>query len=661
MMRSRRLGTLARVRLAIVVVVLITVGWTSVAPLPHSASAQNDTPEIELVRKYAPIVYVKEQPSECSSTGEPYLPVSVDAIFDDPDVTVRRIKTGDEPEDPVVQTAPNAQSLAGLDENHYLDLPGNPRNPQCDYEEWFRLRSAEKGIEPLLYARIATEEGRPGELALQYWHYWVFDDFNNTHESDWEMVQLNFAADNAAEALTMDPSLVAFAQHGGGESAEWDDEKLQREGDRILIFPAAGSHATYYQEALWIGWGANGSGFGCDDIREPIVRLSPDIALIPDEITPDGDFAWLLFEGRWGERQNWEFNGPKGPNQGAKWTTPISWTDDIRTDSLAVPSHSTVGPGPSGIFCSISGTAGSLMTFFPVFPELVALVPILILILLAAFLALGWRYITKGTALYFRYLPPFLVSSMLLFFISSVGASLDDAFQGWVPDRNPGGVTGFGALFESGLGIGLQGIQQLLVYALVAPAIIYLTRDILRDDDIGVRESWRFALGRFPRTLLAVILPLLLTGIMMATVILAPLAIYKGVQWLFTPHAVIISDADWRQARHVSKRIVRKHWIRSLGIAAAITIFSGVPGPLVGTAALALFNVSMDVADLISTAIYLIAYPIAISASTLYYLTLGGRATADEILAAPKDEELSQWADAEEEPESPGAASPALA
>ena len=590
------------------------------------------SPEIELARKYAPIVYIKEQPSECSTTGEPYLPVAVDSIFDDPEVTVRRIAQEGESTDPVVEIAPNAQTLAGLDDTHYVDLPGNPRQPGCTYEEWFRSKSSEASSDPLLYARIATEAGRPGELALQYWHYWVFDDFNNTHESDWEMVQLNFAADSAAEALTMEPSLVAFAQHSGGESAIWSDEKLQREENRILIFPAAGSHASYYQEALWIGWGANGSGFGCDDIREPVVRLSPDIALIPNEISPDGDFAWLLFEGRWGERQNWEFNGPKGPNQGAKWTQPISWTDDIREASLAVPGNSTVGPGPAGIFCSISGTAGSLMTFFPVAPEAVGLLTAGIVVLLAVLLFLGWRYLARAVRIYFKYFPVFAVTSILLLIVSWFGNKVDNAVAEYVAFRHSSGPDSFSSLFESGLGIGIQSVQQILSYALVAPAIIYLTEDLLSDKEYGVRESWGVALSRFPTTLAAVLIPLILTGIMVSTVILAPLALYKGVQWLYAPHAVILSGANWKEARHVSKRVVKTHWLRTLGIAAAITIFSGVPGPLIGTAALALGNVSMDVADMISTTVYLVAYPIAIAASTLYYLTIGGGESAREIL-----------------------------
>ena len=68
-------------------------------------------------------------------------------------------------------------------------------NPGCDYERWSRRLAA--GSEPTVYAHVATEAGDPGQLALQYWFFYAFNDFNNTHEGDWEMIQLVFDADDA--------------------------------------------------------------------------------------------------------------------------------------------------------------------------------------------------------------------------------------------------------------------------------------------------------------------------------------------------------------------------------------------------------------------------------------------------------------------------------
>ncbi len=102
------------------------------------------------------------------------------------------------------------------------------RATRMTYEMWYREHMG--GHEPTVYAHVAETD--TGQVVVQYHLFYVFNDFNNTHESDWEMVQLRFDAPTVAEALASEPAQVAFAQHGGGETASWDDDKLRREGTR---------------------------------------------------------------------------------------------------------------------------------------------------------------------------------------------------------------------------------------------------------------------------------------------------------------------------------------------------------------------------------------------------------------------------------------------
>jgi len=146
--------------------------------------------------------------------------------------------------------------------------------------------------------------------------------FNNTHESDWEMIQVMFNATSVEEALGKDPYGVGFAQHGGGEPADWNDTKFARDGNHPIAYPAAGSHATYYGSHIYLGWGENGTGFGCDNSTGPSNVVPLKAVVVPNNPDPNSPFAWLLFQGRWGERQPWEFNGPKGPNLGVSGATP---------------------------------------------------------------------------------------------------------------------------------------------------------------------------------------------------------------------------------------------------------------------------------------------------------------------------------------------------
>ena len=55
-----------------------------------------------------------------------------------------------------------------------------------------------------MYARVVGEPAHPGQLALQYWFFYVFNDYNDKHEGDWEMIQLDFAPRIAAQALIDD-------------------------------------------------------------------------------------------------------------------------------------------------------------------------------------------------------------------------------------------------------------------------------------------------------------------------------------------------------------------------------------------------------------------------------------------------------------------------
>ena len=84
---------------------------------------------------------------------------------------------------------------------------------------------ADGGREPTVYAHVATDPGAPGKLALQYWFFYAFNDFNNTHEGDWEMIQLVFDAADAAEALDEEPVEVGYSSHEGAERAAWDDDR----------------------------------------------------------------------------------------------------------------------------------------------------------------------------------------------------------------------------------------------------------------------------------------------------------------------------------------------------------------------------------------------------------------------------------------------------
>ena len=615
--------------------------------IPDLAIAPPDaTPELvqQLADKYSPVLNIKVQPYECDTVGESYLPVSVDTIFGDPDVKLmQRVEENGKMVDKEVMTAPTAADLYGLDDTYYLDLPGDSRQPGCDFETWSRTRYDELGTQPSIYARVAMEEGVEGKVVLQYWFYWVYNQFNNLHESDWEMIQLTFDASTVEEALAAEaPSSVAFAQHAGGETAEWDDKKVERDGDHIYTYSAAGSHATYYQPAVWIGWGANGAGFGCDTIDPDIETLSTptNVIVLPsttEGITQNDDLAWLTFNGRWGERQSWEFNGPYGLNTGSKWLTPVSWTDDIRNYSLAIPHSETIGPGPSALFCSISSIGGTALALFPVYPQIVIAVTGVMLAAIAWFVFWARHQIKRAIVQYFSHLRHYGPVTLWLLLVAIVANYLTEAGRDLLQSLSNDSIRltagGDGGAFSLAPTFGFGTLQQFSLAVLVAPVIMVLTEQYVRGDNQGhLLDVWKETLPKWWVLVRVNLLNAVILTLLAITVIGIPIAVYKNVQWFWSSQSAILNDARVMQARHQSRRLSKHHWWSTLRMAILVAVVAGIPGPIIGMAFFLTSLVSIETAGLISGLVYAICYPIAVIASTLYYLELREEKQAEGTL-----------------------------
>ena len=342
---------------------LIAALAVSVAATAGSAAAGTANPEEQLADKYAPLVALKKQEKPCDSHGEPYRPVPVDVVLGQKDVRLVDSKGK------LIRRAPTAADLYGRGVDTYLDFPGSPLTPGCSYERWAKAISL--GKPTTAYAHVVAQPGKPGKLALQYWLYYVFNDWNNKHESDWEMVQLMFDAGSASDALTKTPTEIGYSQHDGAERAAWDDKKLQKRGTHPIVYPARGSHANFFTPSLWLGHSAQ-EGFGCDDTRGPS-RMEPTQAVVlPDgPVSRNDRFAWLAFDGRWGQKEHGPNTGPDGPNTKPQWTQPVTWAEDSwRSGSTQVPLRSTIGPSRKAVTLTSEAIAKTRSTWPPTRCEL---------------------------------------------------------------------------------------------------------------------------------------------------------------------------------------------------------------------------------------------------------------------------------------------------
>ena len=100
---------------------------------------------------------------------------------------------------------------------------------------------------------------------------------------------------------------------------------MQKEGTHPIVYPAAGSHATFYDSAVYVENGQHGSGLGCDNTTEPLRELRLAAGAAARQRPPNrGRFKWLSYDGRWGEKEKGFNNGPTGPATKTVWREPFS-------------------------------------------------------------------------------------------------------------------------------------------------------------------------------------------------------------------------------------------------------------------------------------------------------------------------------------------------
>ena len=573
--------------------------------------------ETALAERFAPVVRIVAQEEECGY-GERYGPIDVDLLFDEPTVSLR----GPWNTTDLIEIGPAADDLVDRFEYH-LDFPGNALEPGCTYERWVRRLS--EGSDPVVYAHVVGEPGHPGLLALQYWLFYAFNDWNNTHEGDWEMIQLVFEADDAAEALDQEPAAVGYSSHEGAESAEWGEEKLEIvDGTHPVVYPSTGSHANKYTEALYLGSSAE-AGVGCDDTRGPHRELRPNVTTIPsDPEAAAAAFPWIEFEGRWGELQPAFFNGPTGPNLKRQWTEPIEWSLDWRDRSYAVPTGGLFGTGATDLFCSgvERGSRGLVLLLRN--PGLVALVLGAVVALVALVVAratwtpvaplrLGrrrsWGQILSASgSMYVKHPRVFMGLGLLLIPLALVMTLLQWlALEGLglVGIADTGEAAGASALLVVIIGTTLALLGLGLVQAATTCALLQL--DAGRK--VTAVSAYAEAFMRVRPLLRAVGLFVLVWVALTATAFLIPVAIFLAVRWCLLAPVVELEERGGLAALHRSGRLVHGRWWRTASLVGLSAVISLGAGPLLGALLIFVVDAPPATLNIVAGIVYAAALP----------------------------------------------------
>ena len=605
---------------------LLVVACLALVAAPTAAADLAD--ETALAERFAPVVRVVEQEEECGY-GERYGPIDVDLLFDEPTVALRGPWNATD----LIELGPTAADLADRFEYH-LDFPGNALDPGCTYERWVRRLAGES--EPVVYAHVVGDPGHAGKLALQYWLFFAFNDWNNTHEGDWEMIQLVFDAEDAAEALDQEPVEVGYSSHEGAEKADWGEDKLELvEETHPVVYPGAGSHANKYTEALYLGSSAD-AGVGCDDTRGPHDELRPIVKTIPsDPAAAERAFPWIVFEGRWGELQPAFFNGPTGPNLKGQWTEPIEWSLDWRDKSYAVPTGGLFGTTATDLFCSGVETGSRWVILLLESPGLVALA-LAALAALVAFVIIrptwtpvaplrlsrrrSWGQILSASgSMYVRHPRVFLGIGLLLIPITLLITFLQwIALEGlgFLGISDTGEAAGGSALFAVIVGTTLALLGLAFVQAATACALV----EIDAGRQVTAISAFLKAAERV-RPLLATLCLFVIAWVLLtATTFLLPVAIWLAVRWCLLAPVVELEGRRGADALGRSRELVRRRWLRTASLVGLSAVIALGAGPLLGALLIFVVDAPLATINIVAGVVYSAALPfVALVTAYVYF------------------------------------------
>jgi hypothetical protein len=599
---------------------------------PQEAAARR------LAATYSPITMLREERDPpCEKTAEQYEPTTVDTVLGNPTVTL----THEEPNGKLVDVkrAPTADDIAGLPDGYYLNLEGKVLGDTCVYAKAFR-KIVEEGRAPATtYAHIAREPNHSG-FVLQYWFFWYFNQFNDLHEGDWEGMQVSFESETTEQALDEEPAEIILFQHSGGERAAWDDSKVQKQGTHPVVYPAAGSHATFYDSAVYIQNGQHGSGVGCDVTTEPLRQLRPHPVLLPETASETGPFKWLSYDGRWGEREKGFNNGPTGPQTKTVWREPFAWMEKQRTTSPRLPAGSIAGDTITGVFCGAVAGASDLINLEAKSRGLaIATVAGLLLILAILIWLTRWRpvdltrlrakralgqLLRAARQLYgrhWRVLVPAAIAGLVIVGGTNVLAGL---LAGSRAADSAAGRDGFTlALSEI-----FEAVARPVAGAIAAAIVIVYVRQLEQGEDAGLRRAWRGVRERFWRVVGAQLLATFGIALLALTVIGVPVALYKLVGWAFVQQEVIFTDKSIPDAFRGSSDIVRGRWWRAVRVVLLLTAITAVVPPAL-TLALIFTPLPLLAINLLGALIFALLIPYVALAQTLLYFDLGERAATE--------------------------------
>ena len=203
--------------------VVLGDGETVTCTFTHRAlGAPPSAATLALARTYAPVLRL--------SAGEPYRPLRLEDYL-----SVSTLHSGVPPKGPLLQAHPTLFSLPASAGNFYLDVGGAEPNSHASRYPGIEQRLRGSRPRATVYFHIVRQRAS-GRVAIEYWFAYLYNDFYDKHEADWEGVTVFLHGTS--------PLGVSYSAHQGRRWSSWASQSAQNRTHPI-VYAAYGSHANY--------------------------------------------------------------------------------------------------------------------------------------------------------------------------------------------------------------------------------------------------------------------------------------------------------------------------------------------------------------------------------------------------------------------------------
>jgi hypothetical protein len=195
--------------------VTCTFTHRALGPLPTATT-------LALARTYAPVLRL--------SAGEPYRPLRLEDYL-----SVSTLHSGTSPHGPLLQAHPTLFSLPTTAGSSYLDVTGADPNSHASRYPAIERQLGASHPRATVYFRVVNQPAK-GRTAIEYWFMYLYNDFYDKHEADWEGVTVFLQGTS--------PFGVSYSAHQGRRWSPWAQQSTQN-STHPIVYVAEGSHANY--------------------------------------------------------------------------------------------------------------------------------------------------------------------------------------------------------------------------------------------------------------------------------------------------------------------------------------------------------------------------------------------------------------------------------